>query len=263
MSENVIQRGRLAGKASVVTGGASGLGLEVVKLMAAEGASVVMADIDLDGGKAAADALVADGHSVVFQRADVTEESDVINMIARCRSEFGRFDVIHNNAGVQVEARLHETTTEQWDQLSAVNLRGLFFGCKHAVIDMRAHEGGSIVNTASLLAITADALLPAYTATKTGVLGLTRAIAIDYFPEGIRCNAICPGDMDTPLVQKYMAATPDPAATLRELEEASPAKRLAHPREVAAAVVFLASDEASFVNGASFVVDGGLSVKTY
>ncbi|MBN3459732.1 SDR family oxidoreductase [Mycobacterium sp. DSM 3803] len=246
-----------------MTGGASGLGLEVVKLMAEEGASVVLADVDADAGTAAADALVRAGYSVVFQRSDIREERDVIEMIARCRSEFGRFNIIHNNAGVQVEARLHETTTEQWDHLSSVNLRGMFFGCKHAVIDMREHEGGSIVNTASLLAITADAFLPAYTATKTGVLGLTRAIAIDYFPEGIRCNAICPGDMDTPLVQKYVAATDDPAATLRALEEASPAKRLAHPREVAAAVVFLASDDASFVNGASFVADGGLSIKTY
>lgn len=263
MATGAARRGRVEGKAAVVTGGASGLGLAVVRLMAEEGASVVLADVDDEGGRAAAEDLAAAGLPVVFQHADVANEDDVIAMIARCRTEFGRFDIIHNNAGVQVERHLHETTTAEWDRLNNVNLRGMFFGCKHAVIDFLAHDGGSIVNTASLLAFTADAFLPAYTATKTGVLGLTRAIAIDYFTSGIRCNAVCPGDMDTPMVQKYLAATPDPEGTLHELTSASPAKRLANPREVAQAVVFLASDDASFVNGAALVADGGLSVKTY
>jgi NAD(P)-dependent dehydrogenase (short-subunit alcohol dehydrogenase family) len=144
-----------------------------------------------------------------------------------------------------------------------VNLTAVFWGCKHGVLAMQQSGGGSIVNTGSILSVTADAMVPAYCATKAGVLGLTRAVALAYVADGIRCNAVCPGDMDTPLTQGYFAATPDPAATRRELEEASPINRLADPSEIASVVVYLASDEASFVNGASFVADGGLTIKTY
>src|SRR5207253_953600 len=163
-----------------------------------------------------------------------------------CRSELGRVDFIHNNAGVQLEKPLHETTEEDWDWVNGVNLKGVFFGCKHAVISMRETGGGSIVNTASILAHTADPFLPSYTATKTGVLGLTGAVAVAYAGERIRCNCVSPGDMETPMLQKYFDATPDPASARREMEMSYPGRRVAHPREVAQAVVFLLSDHASF-----------------
>ena len=254
---------RLEGKAGVVTGAASGLGREVVLALTKEGAKIVLFDRDATGGARVAEEVKAAGGTAVFQKGDVTNEADIVGVIARCRKEFGSFDLIHNNAGIQLEAPLHETTAEQWDSVNNVNLKGVFFGCKHAVIAMREGSGGSIVNTASILALTGDAFLPAYTATKTGVLGLTRAIGIGYAIDGIRCNAVCPGDMETPMIEKYFNATPDPVAARREMEEAYPGKRIIHPREVAQAVLYLVSDESRFVNGTYILVDGGLTAKTY
>lgn len=254
---------RLENKGAIVTGGGRGLGREVVLLMAGEGAGVVVFDVNGEGAESvAAEARDAGGRAVAFE-GDVTSEDDFAAAIARCREEFGSFDVIHNNAGVQLEKPLHESTVEDYEWITDVNFKGVFLGCKQAVLAMRETGGGSIINTASILAHTGDPFLPIYTGTKTGVLGMTRAIAVDYAPEGIRCNCVSPGDMETPMVQKYFDATPDPAATRAEMEASYPSKRIADPREVAQAVLFLASDEASFINGTYIIVDGGLTAKTY
>ena len=254
---------RLQGKGAVVTGGGRAPGREVVLLMAGEGAGVVVFDVNADGAEAvAAEARDAGGRAVAFG-GDVTSEEDFAAAIASSREEFGSFDVIHNNAGVQVEKPLHESTIEDFDFVIGVNLKGVFLGCKQAVIAMRETGGGSIINTASILAHTGDPYLPIYTATKTGVLGLTRAIAVDYAADGIRCNCVSPGDMETPMIQQYFDSTPDPAATRAEMEGTYPGKRFAHPKEVAQAVLFLATDEASFVNGTYLLADGGLTAKTY
>jgi len=213
---------RLEGKGAVITGGGRGLGREVVKLMAGEGAGVVVFDVNLEGaGAVAAEATEAGGRAVAFE-GDVTSEEDLAAAIARCREEFGSFDIIHNNAGVQVEKPLHESTVEDFDWVTGVNLKGVFLGCKQAVIAMRETGGGSIINTASILAHTGDPYLPIYTATKAGVLGMTRAIAVDYALDGIRCNCVSPGDMETPMIEKYFNATDDPAATRAEMEAAYP-----------------------------------------
>lgn len=256
--------GRLAGKNAVVTGGASGLGRASALGMAREGANVVIVDLDRDRAEAVAEEARALGARAAVSVGNLRVEQTVIDAIATCVREFGSIEVMHNNAGWQAEAPLHETTNEQWNRMVETNLTAVFWGCKHAVIAMRAGgNGGSIINTASTLAITADEMIAAYCATKAGVAGLTRAVALSYIRYGIRCNAVCPGDMDTPLTQGYFASTADPAATRAELERLSPIGRLADPAEVATAVVYLASDEASFANGASFVVDGGLTIKTY
>ena len=254
---------RLEGKSAVVTGGGRGLGREVVLLMAREGASVIVFDQNGEGAEAvAAEAREAGGTAIAVQ-GDVTKEDEVAAAIRRCRDEFGGFDVIHNNAGVQVEKRLHDTTEEDFDWVTGVNFKGVFLGCKQAVMAMRETGGGSIINTASILAHTGDPFLPVYTGTKTGVLGMTRAIAVDYAADGIRCNCVSPGDMETPMILKYFEATDDPAATRAEMEASYPGKRIAHPREVAQAVLWLASDDAAFVNGTYILVDGGLTAKTY
>ena len=254
---------RLADKNALVTGGASGLGRATVLAMAAQGANVVIVDRDAEPAHAVAEQAAALGVRSMVAAGDLREEATIVDAIGRCVDEFGSLDVIHNNAGWQAETPVHETSNQQWQQMLDVNLTAVFWGCKHGVLAMQDGNGGSIVNTGSILSVTADAMVPAYCATKAGVLGLTRAVALAYVADGIRCNAVCPGDMDTPLTQGYFAATPDPAATRRELEEASPIKRLADPSEIASVVVYLASDEASFVNGASFVADGGLTIKTY
>ncbi len=256
--------GRLDGKAAVVTGASRGLGREIVLAFAREGAHVVALSRNAETGSNVVAEATAAGGVVVFEQGDVTREADIVHAIERCRAEFGNLDILVNNAGILGEGRLHETTNEQWDQLVAVHMTGTFWGCKHALVAMRAAgRPGAIVNTGSILSFTGDGYLAAYTAMKSGILGLTKAIAIDYAADGIRCNCVCPGDMETPMIEEYFAGTDDAVAAREEMESAYPGKRIAHPREVAAAVVYLASEEASFVSGTSLVVDGGLLAKTY
>jgi len=255
---------RLAGRSGVVTGTSRGLGREILLAAAAEGARVVAVARNAEAGEAAVEEVRAAGGDAVFLQGDVRNEQDVVAAIERCVAEYGALDFLVNNAGILGEGRLHETTNELWDDLVATHLTGTFWGCKHAIAAMReSGRGGAIVNIGSILSFTGDGYLAAYTAMKSGVLGLTKAIAIDYALDGIRCNCVCPGDMETPMIEQYFDGTDDPAAARSEMEAAYPGKRIAHPREVAAAVVYLVSDEAAFVNGAPLLVDGGLTAKTY
>ncbi|MBS1845620.1 MAG: SDR family oxidoreductase [Actinobacteria bacterium] len=254
---------RFDDKVAVVTGAGSGMGREVALGIAAEGGKVLIFDLNGEGAEATAKEIIDVGGTAIAEQGDVTVAAEIAGAIDRARAELGGFDIIHNNAGVQLEKRLHETTEEDWDWVNQVNMKGVFLGCREAVKAMRETGGGSIVNTASILAHSGDPFLPAYTATKTGVLGLTRAIAVDYALDGIRANCVSPGDMETPMIEKYFNATEDPAAARAEMEGAYPAKRIAHPREVANAVLFLASDDASFVSGEFIIVDGGLTASTY
>lgn len=255
---------RLAGKSGVVTGTSRGLGREILLAVAAEGARVVAVARNAEAGEAAVEEARTAGGEAVFLQGDVRNEQDVVAAIERCVAEYGALDFIVNNAGILGEGRLHETTNELWDDLVATHLTGTFWGCKHAIAAMReSGRGGAIVNIGSILSFTGDGYLAAYTAMKSGVLGLTKAIAIDYALDGIRCNCVCPGDMETPMIEQYFDGTDDPAAARSEMEAAYPGKRIAHPREVATAVIYLLSDDASFVNGAPLLVDGGLTAKTY
>jgi NAD(P)-dependent dehydrogenase (short-subunit alcohol dehydrogenase family) len=263
MSSEETGAGRLAGRAGVVTGAAAGLGRAVLVEACNEGASVVAFDRDQDAGEGAVAAAREAGGTAVFQAGDVTREADVEAAIKRSVDEFGACDLLDNNAGIAVELPMHETTEEQMDQVLAVNLKGAFFGCKYAVQAMRAGNGGAIVNTGSIVSLVGDPILPIYGTTKAGLLGLTRSIAVDYAEAGIRCNAVCPGDMLTPMLQRTFEGAPDPAAKRAEMESFYPVKRIADPREVAKAVVFLLSGDASFITGASLVVDGGLTAKCY
>jgi NAD(P)-dependent dehydrogenase (short-subunit alcohol dehydrogenase family) len=255
---------RCDGKAGVVTGASKGLGRETLLALCREGASVVAVSRDEATGGKSVEEATAGGGKAVFQQGDVRKEADVVAAIERCKNEFGALDFVVNNAGILGEGRLHETTNEQWADLVATHMTGAFWGCKHSVEEMLANgRGGSIVNIGSILSFTGDGYLAAYTAMKSGVLGLTKAIAIDYAADNIRCNCVCPGDMETPMIQQYFDGTDDPVAAREEMEASYPGKRIAHPREVAAAVVFLVSDESSFVNGTPILVDGGLTAKTY
>jgi NAD(P)-dependent dehydrogenase (short-subunit alcohol dehydrogenase family) len=255
---------RCEGKVGVVTGTSRGLGREILLALCAEGASVVALSRNAEAGAAAVEEAVAAGGRAVFQPGDVRREEDVVAAVERCRTELGGIDFIVNNAGILGESRLHETSNELWNDLVATHLTGTFWGCKHAIAAMReSGRGGAIVNLGSILSFTGDGYLAAYTAMKSGVLGLTKAIAIDYALDGIRCNCVCPGDMETPMIEQYFDGTDDPVAARAEMEAAYPGKRIAHPREVATAVVYLVSDESSFVNGTPILVDGGLTAKTY
>lgn len=249
--------GRLQGRGAVVTGVGSGLGRELARELAAEGARVLGCDVDDDGGRATMEQIG------FYCHADVSRERDVEALVAEAVERFGKLDLMVNNAAIQIEEELAETTEEQLDRILAVNLKGVFFGCKHAVRAMRGSGGGSIVNIASILGLVADGILAAYCAAKGGVLGITRATAVRYGADGIRCNAVCPGDIDTPLVAAYFATADDPVALRAEVEAEYPLGRIAQPREIARAVVFLASDDSSFMSGQPLVVDGGLLADCY
>jgi NAD(P)-dependent dehydrogenase (short-subunit alcohol dehydrogenase family) len=247
----------LQGKAGVVTGAHKGLGAEIVDVIGGQGGQVVALSRSGRGG-------AAPSADVTDMTGDVTVEQTFVDAIQLCIDTYGRFDFIVNNAGILGEGRLHETSNELWDALIATHMTGAFWGCKHAVNTFRARQTpGAIVNIGSILSFTADGYLGAYTAMKTGVLGLTKAIAIDYAADGIRCNCLCPGDMETPMIEQYFNGTDDPVAARAEMEGAYPGKRMAHPREVAEGAAFLLSDRASFVSGTSLVVDGALIAKTY
>jgi meso-butanediol dehydrogenase / (S,S)-butanediol dehydrogenase / diacetyl reductase len=249
--------GRLQGRGAVVTGVGSGLGREVARVLAAEGARVLGCDVDDAGGDATMDGVG------FYRHADVSREDDVERLVAEALERFGKLDVMVNNAAIQIEEELAETTEEQLDRILAVNLKGVFFGCKHAVRAMRGAGGGSIVNIASILGLVADGILAAYCAAKGGVLGITRATAVRYGADGIRCNAVCPGDIDTPLVAAYFQTAADPAALRAEVEAEYPLGRIAQPEEIARAVLFLASDDSSFMSGQPLIVDGGLLADCY
>lgn len=241
----------------VVTGVGSGLGRDLARVLAAEGARVLGCDVDDEGGRAAMDGLG------FYRYADVSREDDVERLVAEAVERFGKLDVMVNNAAIQIEEELADTTEEQLDRILAVNLKGVFFGCKHAVRAMRGAGGGSIVNVASILGHVADGLLAAYCAAKGGVLGVTRATAVRYGADGIRCNALCPADIDTPLAAAYFQTAADPAALRAEVEAEYPLGRIAQPEEIARAVLFLASDDSSFMSGQSLIVDGGLLADCY
>jgi len=248
---------RLDGRVCVVTGVGSGLGQAIARELAAEGGIVVGCDVE-DAAGAGTMAPIG-----TYVHADVSREADVAALLAAAVERHGRVDVIVNNAAIQIEEELAETSEEQLDRVLGTNLKGVFFGCKHAVLTMRPAGGGVIVNVASILALVGDGILAAYCAAKGGVLGITRATAVQYGSAGIRCNAICPGDIDTPLVQAYFDTADDPAALRAEVSAEYPLGRIAQPREIARAVVFLASDDASFMSGQPLVVDGGLLATCY
>ena len=247
----------LEGRGAVVTGVGSGLGQAIAREFAAEGALVLGCDVDDEAGAATMSGIGE------YVHADVSREAEVEALVARAVELHGRLHVIVNNAAVQIEQELAETTEEQLDRILAVNLKGVFFGCKHAVRVMRPAGGGSIVNIASILGLVGDGILAAYCAAKGGVLGITRATAVQYGRDGIRCNAICPGDIDTPLVQAYFDTADDPAALRAQVSAEYPLERIAAPREIARTAVFLAGDDASFMSGQPLVVDGGLLATCY
>lgn len=255
---------RFEDRVVVVTGATKGLGRDIALQTAGEGGRVVGVGRDAADGESLERAARDLPGEVVFLAGDVRDERCHDRAVALCRERFGRLDAYVNNAGILgPEGPLHETSLDAWEEVNAVNMRGTFLGCRAAIRAMRGDGGGAIVNIGSILSLSADPFLTSYTATKHGVLGLTRAIAVDYAAAGIRCNCVLPGDMETPMIVEYFAASDDPEGTRAEMEGAYPVKRIARPEEVARAVLFLASDEASYVTGAELLVDGGLIAKAY
>lgn len=255
--------GRLKGKVAIVTGAGSGIGKAIAELFAAEQAAVVLAEWNRQSGAEAEAAIRAAGGTARFIPTDVSKAPEVRALIERTVAEFGRLDILVNNAAIQILGRLADTSEEDWDRLHSVNLKGVFLCSKYAIAAMLRSGGGSIVNIASILGLVGDPDLAAYCAAKGGVLALTKAAALAYGPEGIRVNAICPGDVDTPMVREYFEKDSHPEALRREVASKYALRRIAAPREIAEAALYLASDAASFVTGSALVIDGGLTAKCY
>ncbi|NLY55441.1 MAG: SDR family oxidoreductase [Firmicutes bacterium] len=254
--------GRFSGKVAVVTGGGSGIGAATAKAFALEQATVVVADVNTQGGEAVVQEIISQGGSAIFVPTDVAKEDSVANLFAKAREITGKVDIVHANAGIFRPKPITELTLEEWELTIGVNLTGVMLTCKYAIKSMLETGGGAIINTASIAGLVANPVSPAYCASKGGVIALTRCLALDYAKQGIRVNAVCPGGVDTPMSQLPSDATPEQkeaaAAAARALH---PIGRMGKPIEIANMVLFLASDEASFATGQCFIVDGGYTVQ--
>jgi len=239
-------------KVVLVTGGGSGIGLASARAFAAAGAKVIIADLSRENGEAAGESLRAAGRRAEFVRVDVADEAAVIALIDHIRSTYGRLDIAHNNAGIEAKTvPLAEVPSDNWRKVIDVNLSSVFYCLKAQIPVMVAQGGGAIVNTASAAGLIGGFNLSVYTAAKHGVVGLTKAAAMDYATKGVRINALCPGAIDTPFLTQL------PAPFLNRLIFATPMTRLGTPEEMAQAVMWLCSDGSSYITGHSLAVDGG------
>jgi NAD(P)-dependent dehydrogenase (short-subunit alcohol dehydrogenase family) len=239
-------------KVAIVTGGASGIGAAVVRRLAEAEYAVAILDVSVPDARAGTVAI----------RADVSDEAAVRAAIDQVISEFGTLDVLVNNAGIEINGAVPDLAAEQWDRQIAVNLRSVYLCSKFAIPHMRG-RGGAIVNVSSVHATVSWPNCPAYDAAKAGMLGLTRAMAVDHGPEGIRVNVVCPGYIDTPLLRRVLGAGGELEQTIERIARWHPSRRIGTPEDIAEAVFFLASGAASFITGTCLVVDGGLTARGY
>lgn len=248
---------RLAGKSAIVTGGAGGIGRATSLAFAAEGARVAVVDLQQEAAEAVAAEIRAAGGEAIALGADVSAEADVQRVVAAVVEAFGGVDVSFNNAGIIRRTTAVETTVEEWDRVFGVNVRGVFLMCKHVVPVMAAAGNGSIINTGSGWGLKGGGQAISYCASKGAVVNMTRALAIDHGPQGIRVNSINPGDVNTGMLRDEARQLGQEAGSFLAEAADRPLRRMGEPSEIAAAVVWLASDESSYVTGTALVADGG------
>jgi NAD(P)-dependent dehydrogenase (short-subunit alcohol dehydrogenase family) len=249
--------GRVEGKVALVTGGASGIGRATALTFAREGAKLVIADMNEDGGHQTVHMIQENGGEATFVQVDVSNTTAVEAMISKTVETYGRLDCAHNNAGIgsRPRAPLHECTEETWDRVLGINLKGVWLCMKYEIIQMLKQGGGTIVNTASIMGLVGSWTgSGAYNASKHGVVGLTKTAALEYATSGIRVNAVCPGYIRTPLLEATLTSRPEME---EQIVARHPVGRVGQPEEIAEAVVWLCSDAASFVTGHTMTVDGG------
>jgi len=254
---------RLEDKVCIITGGGSGMGRVAAELFAREGAKVVVAEVTEEAGQDTARTVTEAGGQATFVRADVSNEAEARAMVDHAITTFGRVDVLYNNAGIMPAAdhSVIDTDVATWDKVMAVNVRGVFLGCKYAIPRMVEQGSGSVINIASFVALLGCSVpQDAYTASKGAILSLTRSLAVQFGPNGVRSNAICPGPVETPLLLDWLVK--DEEAKRIRLAR-NPTGRFGKPEEIVAMAVYLASDESRWTNGASLVVDGGISVNYF
>ena len=247
-------------RTALITGAANGIGAATARRLVRDGYKVALIDV-LDSGQTVANEFGQD--KALFIRADVAKVGDLESGVSKAIAHFGGLDVLVNNAGVSLPKSLAATTTDDWDHLHAINLRALYVGLKAAQAALVASGHGSVINLASFHAHATIGNFAAYAASKAGVLGLTRSAAIELAPHGVRVNAVAPGVIHTAMTQLWLDSVPDPKAAMASMVEKQPLGRIGRPEEVAAAIAFLASDDASFITGITLYVDGGVTARLW
>jgi len=249
---------RLEGKTAIITGGASGIGRAIVQMFAAEGAKVIIADIDLKAAETLGGELQ---NQAKAYKLDVTSSDNFNSLMNFCEQEFGKLDVLVNNAGIGIAGKVENTDESDWQRVIDVNLKGTFLGMKFGIRLMKKSGGGSIINISSIAAMVGLVDRAVYSASKGGILAMTRAAAIDHINDNIRINCIAPGTTDTPWIDRITKTYEDPATAKKLMVERQPHGRLVTPEEIASMAVYLASDESRSTIGAVMVVDGGMTAK--
>lgn len=248
--------GKLEGKVALITGGGSGIGRATAILLANEGAKVAIADWVAEGAEDTVRTIKAAGGEAIFIEADVSKAKDAENMVKATVDTYGQLDILFNNAGIEQPLALTADTSEEvWDKVISVNLKGVFLGMKYGILEMLKRGGGMIINTASMCGLVGVTYLPAYNASKGGVVILTKTAALEYVGQNIRVNCVCPAPVKTPLLDRIRSDPKWPE--VGPTRQSNPMVRLGTPEEVAQAVLFLASDESSYINGLALSVDGG------
>ena len=245
---------RLEGKTAIVTGGSKGIGRAIAERFAAEGANVVAS-----ARNPPTEAFSPTEHGPFFEQCDVSNAADVERLVGGTVERFGRLDVMVNNAGIEVEKTVEDTTEAEWDEVMAINLKGVFLGCKYAIAPLRAAAGGAIINVGSYDGFVADPGMAAYCASKGGVHALSRAIAVDHGHDGIRCNVICPGWIKTEMMEQYLHSQSNAEDAIKNVVAQHPIGRLGEPKDIANLALWLASDESSFATGQLYIHDGGMT----
>jgi NAD(P)-dependent dehydrogenase (short-subunit alcohol dehydrogenase family) len=251
---------RFEGKVVLITGAGVGIGRAAALLFAREGARVAVNSLTPANGQETVRLVTEAGGKALYIQGDVSRDADARRLISETVRAFGRLDILVNNAGIVLAGRADNTSEEDWDRTMAVNLKGPFLVSKHAVPVMREHGGGVIVHNASVVALKGVKDRAAYSASKGGLWALTKAMAADYLADGIRVNCVCPGTTETPSLDRRIQAFPDPAKARADFIARQPMGRLGRGEEIAAAILFAASDEAGFMNGATIAIDGGMSI---